>query len=112
MVFDITCTKRNLRGYLGTLYQLKARLNRKDVYAKVNKSYHRCAEFFSTVVDGYIVYSAMQFFGMTTPDSTPTVNKPQSNDSQSRGTLLKEKIEQLVNKYVLFKPQLEQSTVF
>ena len=39
MVFDYLY-KENSAGDLGILYQLKARLNRKDVHAEVNKSYH------------------------------------------------------------------------
>lgn len=58
-------------GDLGSLYQLKTGLNRKDVKDKVNKSYHGCEAFFNTVVDGYIVYAAMQFFGMQSPHSNP-----------------------------------------
>ena len=46
MVFEYLC-KENSAGDLGTLYQLKARLNRKDVHAKINKSYHGTESFFN-----------------------------------------------------------------
>ena len=45
--------KENSASDLGTLCQLRARLNRKDVHNKVNKSYHGFKSFFITVVDGY-----------------------------------------------------------
>ena len=105
MVFDYLC-KENSAGDLGTLYQLKARLNRKDVQAKVNKSYHGTESFFSTVVDSYVVHAAMEFFGMASPHVAPTLNIVQSNDSCT----LKEKVEKLVNTYVLFKAEFDEST--
>ena len=105
MLFDYLY-KENSAGDLGTLYQLKARLNRKDVHAKVNKSYHGTEAFFHTVVDGYDVYAAMEFFGMTSADAKPTLHMAQANDSHT----LKEKVGELVNKYVLFKPELDEST--
>lgn len=104
-VFDYLY-KENSAGDLGTLYQLKARLNRKDVYGKVNKAYHGTESFFSTVVDGYVVYAAMEFFGMASPHGTPTQNMVQANDSHT----LKEKVGELVNTYVLFKAELDEST--
>lgn len=105
MVFDYLY-KENSAGDLGTLYQLKARLNRKDVHAKVNKSYHGAESFFSTVVDSYVVYAAMEFFGMASPHAAPTLNKIRSNDACK----LKEKVGELVNAYVLFKAELDEST--
>ena len=104
MLFDYLY-KENSAGDLGTLYQLKARLNRKDVHAKVNKSYHGTEAFFHTVVDGYVVYAAMEFFGMTSADAKLTLHVAQANDSHT----LKEKRGELVNKYVLFKPELDES---
>lgn len=53
MLFDYLYKSQSV-GDLGTLYQLKTRLNRKDVCDKVNKSYHGCEAFFNSVVDGYI----------------------------------------------------------
>ncbi|XP_068693691.1 uncharacterized protein [Montipora foliosa] len=105
MVFDYLY-KENSAGDLGTLYQLKARLNRKDVHAKISKSYHGTESFFSTVVDSYVVYAAMEFFGMASPHATPTLNVVQSKDSCT----LKEKVGELVNTYVLFEAELDEST--
>lgn len=39
-------------------------MNRKDVSDKVNKFYYGCEVFFSIVVDEYVVYVVMEFFGM------------------------------------------------
>ena len=74
-------------------YQLKARLNRKDVHAKVSKSYHGTESFFSTVVDSYVVYVAMELFGMTSPHVAPTLNIVWSNDLFT----LKKKVGEPVN---------------
>ena len=83
--------KENSAADLGPLYQLKTRLNRKGVLAKVNKSYH-------TVVDGYVVYAAMECFRMTSADAKLTLHMAQANDSHT----LKGKVGELVNNYVLF----------
>lgn len=61
---------------LGTLYQLKCKLNKKDVTEKVTKSYHGCKAFFSTVLDRYITYAAMEYFGMPSPHENPSKNIP------------------------------------
>lgn len=105
MLFDYLY-KENSAGDLGTLYQLKARLNRKDDHAQVNKSYHGAESCFSTIVDSYVVYAAMEFFSMASPLAAPTLNKIQSNDACT----LKEKAGELVNAYVLFKAELDEST--
>ena len=61
MVFD-HLYKENSTGDLGILYQLKARLNRKDVHVEVNKSYHGSESFSNMVVDSYVVYAAISGF--------------------------------------------------
>lgn len=107
MVFDYMY-KEDSAGDMGTLYQLRARLNRKDVNAKVNKSYHGCESFFSTVVEGYVVYAAIEFFGMTSPHGTPSLNMLHVQAEQDDVCAqLQEKVGELVNKYVLFQAQEE-----
>ena len=76
------------------MFHLKCRLNRKDVDEKVNKSYHGCEAFSSTVVDGYVAFAAMEYFG--TPDGNPTQNVPGVDGSQ-----LIEKVGEMVVKFVL-----------
>ena len=102
MIFDYMY-KGNSAGDKGTLFQLKCRLNRKDVDEKVNKSYHGCESFFSTVVDGYVVYAAMEYFGMTSPDGNPTQNVPGADGSQ-----LIKKVGEMVDKFVLLQVQPEK----
>lgn len=63
MLFDYLY-KENFVGDLGILYQFKVRFNRKDVYVKVSKFYYGVELFFSIVVDSYVVYVVMEFFGM------------------------------------------------
>ena len=106
MLFDYLYKSQSV-GDLGTLYQLKTRLNRKDVSDKVTKSYHGCEAFFNTVVDGYIVYAATQFFGMESPNSTPELNKlgPSNNDEHASQKQLYDAVEKLVEKYVLLEAQ-------
>ena len=105
MLFDCLYKSESV-GDLGTLYQLKTRMNRKDVSDKVNKSYHGCEAFFNTVDDGYIVYAATEFFGMESPNSSPTLNKlePSNNGAVSQKQLY-DAVEKLVEKYVLLEAQ-------
>ena len=70
MIFDYMY-KTSSAGDPGTLYQLKWKLNRKDVNEKVTKAFHGCESFFSTVLDGYVVYADMEYFGMASPDDSP-----------------------------------------
>ena len=84
---------------------MRARLNRKDVHNKVNKSYHGCESFFSTVVDGYVVFAVMKFFGMESLASIPSVNVPQAgNDKSQERAQLYEKVGELINMFYL-KPK-------
>lgn len=101
MIFDYLY-KKNSAGDPGTLFHLtgKCKLNRKDVDEKVNKCYHGCESFFSTVLDGYIVYAAMEFFGMTTPDGTPSKNGPDIEGTDLFGEVL--------DKFVLLHIQPEE----
>ena len=102
MIFDYLY-KSNSAGDPGSLFQLKCKLNRKDVNEKVNKSYHGCESFFSTVLDGYVVYAAMEYFGMTTPDGIPSKNVPDRG-----GSNLFEKVGEMVDKFVLLQVQAEE----
>lgn len=78
-------------------------MNRKDVDEKVNKSYHGCESFFSTVLDGYVVYAAIKYFGMTTPDGTPS-----KNATGPEGSSLFENVGEMVDKFVLLHVQPEE----
>jgi len=108
MVFDYLY-KENSAGDVGTLYQLKIRLNRKDVNQMVNKSYHGCESFFNTVVDAYIVFAAMEFFGMSTPDSKPTKSHLFEVSKDVLKRTLNEKLGELVDRYILLEVQPEKS---
>ena len=102
MLFDYLYKSQSV-GDLGTLYQLKPRLNRKDVCDKANKSYHGCEAFFNSVVDGYKVHAAMVFFGMESPNSTPNSN--QLEPGATSQTQLFDAVEKLVEKCVLLEAQ-------
>jgi hypothetical protein len=58
----------------GTLYQLKTRLNRKDVKEDVTKCYHGCEAFLGDVLDGFILLAIIKHFGMDSPDSKVSFN--------------------------------------
>ena len=84
MVFD-HLYRSNSAGDPGILIQVKDKLNRKkknnnnnnnNVDEKVNKPYHGCEAFFSTVLHGYVVCAAIEYFGMTSPDGTPSKYLP------------------------------------
>lgn len=61
---------------------------------------------FSTVVDGYVLYAAMEVFGMASPHAAQTVIMVHANDSQG----VKKKAGDLVDKYALFKAEFDEST--
>lgn len=71
----------------GTLYQLKTRLNRKDVKEKVTSSYHGCEAFYRDVVDGHILLAVMKHFGMESLDSKPCTNVP-GEESQGIASII------------------------
>lgn len=104
MIFDYMY-KTSSAGDPGTLYQLKCKLNRKDVNEKVTKAFHGCESFFSTVLDGYVVYAAMEYFGMASPDDTPSKNLPRRGPEGNSS--LFEKVGEMVDKFVLLEVQPE-----
>ena len=104
MIFD-DMYKSNSVGDLGTLYQLKCKLNRKDVNEKVNKSYHGCEAFFSTVLDGYVIYAAMEYFGMASASDSPSYDVPIVAEGES--SQLFEKVGDMVDTFILHKVQPE-----
>ena len=63
--------KTSSAGDPGTLYQLKCKLNRKDVNEKVTKAFPGWESFFSTVLDGYVVYATMEYFEMAFQMTVP-----------------------------------------
>lgn len=97
--------KESSAGDPGTLYQLKCKLNRKDVKEKVSKAFHGCEAFFSTVLDGYVVYAAMEYFGMKSTDDSPSKNQPK-RDVECSSSLF-EKVGEMLDKYVLLEVQPE-----
>ena len=70
MIFDYM-DKTSSAGDPGTLYQLKCKLNRKDVNEKVTKAFPGCESFLSTVLDGYVVYATMEYFEMAFQMTVP-----------------------------------------
>lgn len=81
----------------------------------IKSTSHIMAEsFFSTVVDGYVVYAGMEYFGMTSPQDTPSVNilhvPDEEEDACVRGQLY-EKVGELVDRFVLFEAQQESAAL-
>ena len=107
MIFDYLY-KENSASDLGTLCQLRARLNRKDVHNKVKKSYHGCESFFQYSCLWLCGVCSNEFFGMESLDGIPSVNVPQAgNDKSQVRDQLYGKVGELVNKYVLFEAQVK-----
>ena len=90
---------------LGTLYQLKCKLNKKDWTNKVAKSYHGCEAFFSTVLDGYITYAAMEYFGMPSPHENPSKSIPSRHTGSDAHFF--EVVGKMVDTFILQKVQPE-----
>lgn len=93
--------KSSSAGDLGTLYQLKCKLNKKDVTDKVTKSYHGCEAFFSTVLDGYITYAAMEYFGMPSPHENPSKSIPSRHTGSDAHFF--EEVGKMVDTFILQK---------
>jgi len=100
MIFDLMYHQKSISDR-GTLYQLKSRLNRKDVKEEVTSSYHGCEAFFSDVLNGHILLAVMKHFGMESLDSKPTENVPleESNGIASIIQLHKE-ARKILNEFV------------
>ena len=69
---------------------------------KVNKSHDGSQSFFSTVVDGYVVY-VTEYFLMKTPNGNPIQNVQGAD-----GSWLIEKVGEIVDKFVLYQFQPEK----
>ena len=50
---------------VGTLYQLKCLINRRNVTKSVSKDYHAIGAFVDLACEGHVIAAALTFFGMT-----------------------------------------------
>ena len=57
---------------VGTLYQLRNLINRRNVVSDPTRDVTACEEFFLLVVEAHILYAAMDTFGMTSIDEVPS----------------------------------------
>ena len=57
---------------VGTLYQLRNLINRRNVVSDPTRDVTACEEFFLLVVEAHILYAAMDTFGMTSIDDVPS----------------------------------------
>ena len=72
----------------GTLYYFKVLLRRKDVTGNVKSNFKAHWDLLMTVGEHMIMEQVMEFFGMDTPASQPTKNKP-PQDIESGGKDIK-----------------------
>ena len=58
----------NSSSDFGTMYQLRNRVDRRNVLTDTKKNYRACNSFLQDVLDGYMVACAMKHFGISSPD--------------------------------------------
>ena len=88
----------------GTLKFFREKYARKNVTPKkVLDSYEGCEQFFLSVGTAYILEGALEFWGMTGVDSTPTKNTipPNLHSRKQKKDYLNGVVESFVNNYVV-----------
>ena len=88
----------------GTLYQLQALINRRNVVSYPSKSVAPCEEFFLLATEAHILAAAMHFFNMSSLDDTPSDISPlttsQDKDSLQRYQVLMKELHILTAQFV------------
>ena len=88
----------------GTLLQLRNLINRRNVRGDTSGRFNETIDFFQLVVECHILAAAMHFFSMQSLDDVPSTNALPDMDrkkSDEKWAILKERITELVNRYVL-----------
>ena len=63
----------NSSSDVGTMYQLRNKVDRRNVLTDTKKNYRACNSFLQDVLDGYIVACAMKHFGISSPDDIDAI---------------------------------------
>jgi|SRR5277367_710459 len=82
----------------GTLYQLKNRIDRRNVKEKVSTGFHATADFVDLVFDSYIVAGVMENLGIQSMDEIPARTSDLSEDERNKWLL--EKVANLVDTFI------------
>lgn len=96
----------NSSSDVGTMYQLRNKLDRRDVSSDT-KSYRACNSFLQDVLDGYIIASALQHFGMTDAEDMDVI--PPGLPVSQQGTWFHGEMVKIVDKFVLHWEDLEHT---
>ena len=59
--------RTNSSGDLGKMYNLRNKLDQRNVFCDTNKNYRACNSFLQDVLDGYVIACALHHFGMRGP---------------------------------------------
>ena len=101
--------KTNSSGDLGTMYNLRNKLDQRNVFCDTNKNYRACNSFLQDVPDGYVIACALQHFGMRgleDMDAVPPGLPEHQREEWFHGEIIK-----IVDKFVLQWEHLEQDSV-
>ena len=101
--------KTNSSGDLGTMYNLRNKLDRRNVFCDTNKNCRACNSFLQDVLDGYVIACALHHFGMRGPEDMDAV-PPGLPEHQWEDWFYGEIIK-IVDKFVLQWEHLEQDSV-
>ena len=90
---------------VGTLYQLRNLINRRNVVSDPTRDVTACEEFFLLVVEAHILYAAMDTFEMTSIDDVPSntdffPEEATNLDSIQRRNVLLLGVKALLSKFV------------
>ena len=89
---------------IGTLYQLRNVINRRNVTAKPKKDFNAHDDFFTLIVTGYVLGAAMEILGMENLEDDPCgpILPPEvwMHDKRDRADILKSVAGVMVNKYI------------
>ncbi len=83
---------------VGTLYQLRNRLDRRDIGRDTHKRYRSCRSFVNDVLDGYILAAAVTHFKLKDFDDSPV---PPGMPKSLEATWFHGEVLSMVDKYVL-----------
>ncbi len=105
-IFKTLYTKQS-SGSVGSMYTTAVRLNRKEVNGDVKAKYDAHRDYAVSFTDAHIVEAALQFFGMESVLSSPTLHWQSNTSGEEKLQWTKSTIGEFVDAYVLNEAMLK-----
>ena len=87
---------------MGTLYQFRQKLGKRNVYSDAKKNYKAAAEFLLEVTKAYLCEAFMEWTGMDTMEEKPTsIKVPRLHAKENKTKFMNDTIGTFVDEYVL-----------